>query len=298
MSERPVAWPADLGAARTAGMVLDTPLALGEGALWDAAGGRFVCVDIKGGRILSWRPGSEVAEIRTPGTCGFALPAAGGGFLAGIGRALCYVGDDGAVNEIARVEDAGPIRINDGTLAPDGTVWFGTMDDEERAPLGHFFSWRAGRGLLRHAAGFVVTNGPAFAPDGTGYLTSSTDRVIHRTRLVGDGLAPPEPFVHISPDQGYPDGMAVDEDGHLWVAHWDGFRVTRFDPDGRVAGTLAVPTARVTKPAFGGPDRRMLYLTTAAIGRDLARDPLAGQVLAASVPVAGPATARVRVAAL
>lgn len=291
MSEGGEGLPADLGRARPAGMALDRPLELGEGALWDAAGARFICVDIKGGRILSWQPGGPVAEIRTPGTCGFALPAAGGGFLAGIGRALCHVGDDGAVSEIARVEDAGPIRINDGTLAPDGTVWFGTMDDEERAPLGHFFSWRAGRGLARHEAGFVVTNGPAFAADGTCYLTSSMDRIVYRTRLAGDGLAPPEPFVRIPSDQGYPDGMAVDGEGHLWVAHWDGFRVTRFDPAGRTAGTLAVPTARVTKPAFGGPDGRMLYITTAAIGRDLASDPLAGQVFAATVAVAGPATA-------
>lgn len=280
----------DLSGARPAGIMLDRPMMLGEGAFWDKAGDRFVCVDIKGCRILSWRPGSPPDWLETPGTCGFALPAAGGGFVAGIGRALCHVGDDGTVVELARVADAGAIRINDGTIAADGTVWFGTMDDEEGGPLGHVWSWRADRGLARHPAGFVVVNGPAFASDGrTCYIASSTERRVFRAAVDGDGLGPLAPFISLPADQGYPDGMAVDEEGHLWVAHWDGFRVTRFDPAGRAVAVLPVPTARPTKPAFGGPDRRTLYVTSAAIGLDPAADPLAGQVFTAAVPVSAPA---------
>lgn len=284
----------DLGLAKPVDIVLDGPLLLGEGAFWDDLGSRLVFVDIKARRILSWAPGSEVQMIATAGDCGFAIPTKGGAFVAGVGRTLCRIEADGASEILARVEDSGPIRINDGTTAPDGAVWFGTMDDEECEPLGHLWSWRADRGLSRFEAGFVVTNGPAFTPDGDIlYLASSGDRLIYRAKVAGIELGPLEPFVRFPPEWGYPDGMAVDEDDHLWVAHWDGFRVTRFDPRGDAVATISLPTARPTKPAFGGKERQTLYITSASIGVDIALDPLAGRVFAKDVSVRGAILPRV-----
>ncbi|MDP2355755.1 MAG: SMP-30/gluconolactonase/LRE family protein [Beijerinckiaceae bacterium] len=278
----------DLGLAKSLDIPLDVPLLLGEGAFWDELGSRLIFVDIKARRILIWAPGCEVQMISTVDDCGFAIPTIGGAFVAGVGRTLCRIQTDGAREILARVEDSGPIRINDGTIAPDGAVWFGTMDDEEREPLGHLWSWRADRGLSRHEAGFVVTNGPAFTPGGdTLYVASSGDRVIYRAKVNGVELGPLEPFVRFPTEWGYPDGMAVDEDNHLWVAHWDGFRVTRFDPRGDAVDTISMPTARPTKPAFGGKERQTLYITSASIGVDLAHDPLAGRVFAKDVSVRG-----------
>ncbi len=283
----------DLGLAKPVDIPLDGPLLLGEGAFWDEAGARLIFVDIKGQFILSWAPGCAVQMIATADTCGFAIPTIDGAFVAGVGRTLCRIAADGASEVLDRVEDRGPIRINDGTIAPDGAIWFGTMDDEEREPLGHLWSWRADRGLSRFEAGFVVVNGPAFTSDGaTLYVTSSGDRLIYRAAVKGAELGPLEPFVQFPPEWGYPDGMAVDENDHLWVAHWDGFRITRFDPRGDAVATISLPTARPTKPAFGGKKRQTLYITSASIGVDLARDPLAGRVFMKDVSIRGAALMR------
>ena len=63
---------------------------------------------------------------------------------------------------------------------------------------------------------------------------------------------------------GTPDGITVDAEGCVWVALWDGWAVRRYGPDGTHLGTIDVPAARVTKPAFGGPALTDLYITTAA----------------------------------
>ena len=81
--------------------------------------------------------------------------------------------------------------------------------------------------------------------------------------------------------------MAVDAEGHLWIAHWGDSRVTRFSPEGQPELIVPIPTAQVTKPAFGGPDLTTLYVTTAAIGRDRETDPMAGHVFAVEVGIRG-----------
>jgi sugar lactone lactonase YvrE len=81
--------------------------------------------------------------------------------------------------------------------------------------------------------------------------------------------------------------MAVDAEGHLWVCHWGGSRVSRFAPDGTLERIVPIPTAQVTKCAFGGPDLTTLYVTTAAIGRDPTIDVMAGHVFTVQAGVAG-----------
>jgi sugar lactone lactonase YvrE len=81
--------------------------------------------------------------------------------------------------------------------------------------------------------------------------------------------------------------MAVDAEGHLWVCHWGASRVTRFRPDGSAERVVPVPTAQVTKCAFGGPDLTTLYITTAVIGHDPTIDPMGGHVFAVETGIRG-----------
>ena len=90
--------------------------------------------------------------------------------------------------------------------------------------------------------------------------------------------------------QGYPDGLAVDVEGHVWAGIWGGSRVLRFAPDGRLSGAMAIPARNVTKLALGGPERRTAYVTTARKGLDPARpgdQPLAGGIFTFEVDVPG-----------
>jgi sugar lactone lactonase YvrE len=89
---------------------------------------------------------------------------------------------------------------------------------------------------------------------------------------------------------GRPDGAAMDSEGHYWVAMFEGARVLRLAPDGRVVQELALPVRCPTMPCFGGADLRTLYLTTSRQNRpadELAREPLAGCVLQCRVDVPG-----------
>ena len=82
----------------------------------------------------------------------------------------------------------------------------------------------------------------------------------------------------------------MDSEGYLWSAHWDGWCVTRYDPDGQVDRVINLPVPRPTSCAFGGPDLTTLYVTTARIRlsvHQLAEAPLSGSVFAIQTGVKG-----------
>jgi sugar lactone lactonase YvrE len=178
-------------------------------------------------------------------------------------------------------------RINDGQASPDGTLYFGTMNDEERSPTGTFWRW-TGKELTSFHGPFIVTNGPAVGRDGQSLYTSDTTGGIIYVHALQDGVpGKGRPFIRFEDGWGYPDGMAVDAEGHLWVCHWGGSRITRFDPGGAVERILPVPTSQVTKCAFGGPSLTTLYITTAAIGHDPTIDPMAGHLFQVETGIRG-----------
>jgi sugar lactone lactonase YvrE len=79
-------------------------------------------------------------------------------------------------------------------------------------------------------------------------------------------LGPPEQFAGCNLAPGVPDGSAIDIDGNLWNARWDGGCVVCIDPEGRVIRTLDVKARRPTSCAFYGPNRSILAVTTASVG--------------------------------
>ena len=90
--------------------------------------------------------------------------------------------------------------------------------------------------------------------------------------------------------EGKPDGMTVDAEGFLWVAHWDGWCVSRYDPHGRVERVINLPVPRPTSCIFGGPELRTLFVTSARIrlsAGQLAEAPLSGSVFSIDTGVQG-----------
>jgi sugar lactone lactonase YvrE len=97
--------------------------------------------------------------------------------------------------------------------------------------------------------------------------------------------------VEVSPELGFPDGMTIDGEGMLWVAHWGGWGVNRWDPGtGRRLDSVKVSTECVTSCAFGGDDLKTLFITTAgggSAGEGNPDQPTAGHLFAWESPVAG-----------
>jgi sugar lactone lactonase YvrE len=148
----------------------------------------------------------------------------------------------------------------------------------------------------------AVSNGLAWSADGaTFFYVDSPSRKVRRWRRTGDGplAGEGEVVVRVPQDVGFPDGMAIDDEGCLWVAMWGGSAVHRYAPDGGIDTVVEIPTARVSSCAFAGPDLTTLVITTASVdlaGPALAADPHAGQVFAVEAGVAGPAPRRFGVA--
>jgi len=165
------------------------------------------------------------------------------------------------------------------------------MDDDEALETGALYC--LDRTLLHTTpAKAIVTNGPAVSPDLLNlYFVDSVRRQIWRYPIAqGPSLGEPELFIQLSPADGHPDGVVLDSEGCLWVALWDGWAVRRYAPSGTLLLQVDLPCARVTKLAFGGPDLKTAYATTARVGldaRELEQQPLAGALFAFDAPAAG-----------
>ncbi len=269
----------------------DCACRLGEGALWHAADESLYFVDIKGREVLSFTPASNaLRRWPMPQLIGWLLPRAGGGWLAGFQSGVAALTLDPAVQiewlHTLHAADS-PMRLNDAKADGAGRLWFGTMNnDDETRPDGILYRWIAGAPPEPVDCGYCVTNGPAFSPDGrTMYHTDSVLRTIFAFDVSAAGeLSNKRRFVVLDADEGYPDGMCTDADGHLWVAHWGGARVTQRDGAGRVLQRVTVAAPHVTNVAFGGPALRDLFITTAR--ERMPKAALAGAGLAGGLFVA------------
>ncbi len=271
---------------------------LGEGPVW--VRGALWFVDIKAPCIYRLENGG-VARWAAPAPVGWVLPAADGGLLAGLKTGIHrFDPADGSFSERIEIEpDLPGNRLNDAVAGPDGALWFGSMDDGEAQSSGRFYRLIDGLPSDTGLPGAVVTNGPAIAPDGrTLYVTDTFAGAIGQATINDDGsLGPLRPFATIDKGDGYPDGPTVDAEGCVWTGLFGGWGVRRYDPAGRLIGTIRFPVANVTKIAFGGPDLRTAYATTAQHALDAAAldaQPLAGHVFAFDADVAGIPVGEVR----
>ena len=257
---------------------------LGESVLWHSAQQCVYWVDIKRPAVHAYDPVSgKRSTWPMPEPIGCIAPRRVGGFIAGLksGLALLDLDTDG-ISPVANPEpDCPGNRFNDGKCDDRGRFWAGTMDDAVVSPSGWLYRLDPNGRCQAMDGPYVCTNGPAFAPGfRTLYHTDTIGRTIYAFDLSREGmLSHRRVFARFGPDDGYPDGMTTDRDGFVWVAHWGGWRVTRFAADGRIDSTIRLPVAQVTNCAFGGSDLGTLYITSAREGLDaaaLARQPLAG----------------------
>jgi sugar lactone lactonase YvrE len=258
---------------------------LGEGPTWDARSGRLLWIDILRARIHTYDPVSGRRTVRTtPQHVGAVKPRAGGGLVLNLRDGVGLLDADDSFRWLHHEPVPGR-RANDAAVAPDGSLWAGTMRYDE-APGGGSLSRFTGDGSVELVLDDVaVSNGTGWSPDGglMYYIDSPTRRIDvfdHADGRVGDR----RPFVEIEDGAGFPDGLTVDADGCVWVALWDGSAVRRYTPAGELDRVVELPVPRVTACAFAGPDLADLYITTARVGLKSPL-PLSGSLLV--VPGAG-----------
>jgi sugar lactone lactonase YvrE len=268
---------------------------LGEGPVWVARDAALWFVDIRGRLVRRYDPVSgEHNTWAAPSSPGFVLPVRGGGYLAGLKTGLhSFDPRSGEFSLLTQIEPHLPDnRLNDATVGPDGALWFGSMDDLETSPTGALYRYAGGSCSPALDRGYVITNGPAFSPDGrVFYHTDTVERVVYAFDHAGPGkLTGRRVFVRIAEGDGHPDGTVVDAEGCVWIALWGGWSVRRYSPAGEHLATVRFGCANVTKIAFAGEDRRTAYATTAWKGltaQEHAGQPQAGDLFQFRTDVPG-----------
>jgi len=268
-------------------LVLDAKATLGEGAIWDARRGVLYWVDILEGQAHEFNPATgadRFVEVGQP--VGTVVARRGGGLMAAVQGGFARLDLETGELSIVNDPEAGlpDNRFNDGKCDPAGRFWAGTMSmGEDPAGKGSLYVLEADGRAWRALAGVTVSNGIAWSHDHQTmyYIDTARPEVSAFDYDEATGaIANRRTVVTLPPGDGGPDGMTIDAEGRLWVAHWDGGKVTRWDPtSGRLLATLPLPVSRVTSCAFGGTGLDELYITSARTGlseEEIARQPMAG----------------------
>jgi sugar lactone lactonase YvrE len=266
-------------------LLFDAKAALAEGPFWHATEQRLYWVDIPAGRLHALDPNTGNDVTYDAGRLlGCAVPCDDGQWLlAGKGGITRFDPASGTQTPLADPEpDLSENRCNDGKCDARGRFWIGTYNMLRRPKAAALYCLESGK-LRRVLEGVTTSNGLGWSPDQRTmyYIDTPTLMVAAFDFDLERGtLAKRRGAVQFSPGVGRPDGMCVDAEGMLWVAHWDGGRISRWDPrNGRLLAEVSLPAARVSSCAFGGPRLDRLYVTTARHGltaEQVAEQPHAG----------------------
>nr|WP_307846032.1 SMP-30/gluconolactonase/LRE family protein [Actinospica durhamensis] len=248
-----------------------------------AGSGRLVLVDLLRGRLLAPDPAGTgtavLAELDEPLGAVAPIHARPNAWIAAVGTGVCMltgVGTDRVdLDWIVRTAP-GPaaipsaaLRVNDATADAAGRFWFGTMAYDATADAGSLYRVDRDGTVTRVLDRISIPNGPAFTEDGaTMYLADTGRGLVHRYRVDAStgGLSERELFADFADLPGGPDGMTVDREGGVWVACWGSGTVRRYLPDGRPDRVVELPAEQPASVCLGGPDGRLLYVTTARYG--------------------------------
>jgi L-arabinonolactonase len=272
---------------------------LGEGPLWHAAEAALYWVDIQGSQVHRLRPATlEHAAWDADISISALGLRAGGGFVvatkAGLGTWQPGQPHLNLAHQPERHLEYN--RFNDGAVDPGGRFFAGTMyhgPDGERETGGKLYRLDPDGSLHVAFDDVGVSNGLGWSPDlKTMYYTDSPRRVIYAFDYdVATGeIENCRHFVDVPDGGGFPDGLAVDGEGCVWSACWDGWRIARYDPEGKLEREVQMPVQRPTSCAFGGPNLDTLYITSAWVGlseRARAEQPLAGDLFVLQPGVKG-----------
>lgn len=275
--------------------ILDLGAALGEGPVWDPVTSTWLLVDItaalvhrldtQSGSLTSFTPGMECSAV-VPTTDGRLL-------IVGFDRMLISAVDGSAIEDFGAPLESDPlVRMNDAKVDSRGRLWVGSRDKD-----------RLGRGRLfrvdghGHADvmldGINVSNGIGWSPDDrTMYYIDSLSYVLRAFDFDPDSgtISNGRDLCAFDPATGLPDGLSVDMEGRIWVAHFGSGTVTGHAPTGELISIHEFPVPNVTSLAFGGPEGAEVLVTTARYRMsedEIAAAPQSGDVFLGSWGVAG-----------
>jgi len=249
----------------------DTRDSLGEGLLWSVRDQAVYWTDILCPALnrLSLATG-KIDRWTMPEMLGWVIERQNApGFIAGFRSGFAELTlDPLTITAIVDPEpDVPENRLNDAKADRWGRIWAGSMPLTADRATGNLYRLDPDRSVTHVDSGYSVANGPAISPDQNWlYHTDTPARQVYRFALDQHGAHDRQPFIRFEKDWGYPDGMTVDAEGHLWIAHWGGSRISCFTPSGVFERSIHLPASQITNICFAGDALDRMFVTSAADG--------------------------------
>ena len=282
--------------ATKASLILDLKTDLGEGPVWDHENNVLYWVNILDSEVHIYNPETGDDRVIDCGqTVGTVVGRQSGGLMVALQRGFATLDPDtGAVEIVADPEDNAEFRFNDGKCDPAGRFWAGSMGLSEAQPIGSLYMLDTDMTVEKKIEDLTIPNGIVWTSDCKTmyYIDTVAQRVDAYDYDNETGQISNQRVAFTVPEKnGWPDGMTIDAEDKLWVAHWGGWNVTRYDPaNGEELQRIDVAASQSSACAFGGPELKHLYITSARHGlkdEALEKEPHAGGLFMAEVDVTG-----------
>jgi len=270
---------------------------LGEGAIWNYKTSELYWIDIEKKTLNIYNPKTKINNsINMPSRIGTVVPLNEEEVLSALEDGVYKTNlNTGASKLFVDMKEAlVDSRLNDGKCDPSGRFWVGSMHLEQIEGRAKLYSVNNEGELNMKIDSVTISNGIVWTADKTKmyYIDTPTSEIKvydfdNATGKISNGKV----AVKIAEDLGFPDGMTIDENDMLWVGMWNGNAVIQFNPiTGKVIQKIEVPAHNITSCAFGGPDLKTLYITSARVDmtdEELQQYPLSGSVFKVTPGVKG-----------
>jgi sugar lactone lactonase YvrE len=276
--------------------VLDARASLGECPVWSVDEQALYWIDINAPSFNRFDPLTGANQTwPMPQSIGCFALRSRGGFVGALRDGIWIIGRDGKLErKIADAPyDPAYHRFNDGRADPHGRLWAGTMNEKRDAYTGQLYRFGPDLSLTAMIPDLMISNGLAWSPDRrTMYHADTVKREITAWDFDGESgaISNRRVMAQFIEERDRPDGAAVDREGCYWSAFYSGGKVVRLSPAGERLSEYPLPAMCPTMCAFGGPDLKTLYVTSARQRREpeeLSRLPQSGGIFAMRVDVPG-----------
>ena len=243
---------------------------LGEGPLWHTERNSFFWVDIEGKRFFEYNFKNQTVQCRKLDyrvSC--IVQDSDDNLVLGLeGGIAKYNLETETLTWLIDVEkEYKKHRCNDGKVDSMGRLWMGTLHMDFDEGAGSLYCLQKDLTLQKKIGELTISNGMAWSADNSRlYFIDSPERKVQSFLFdeTTGHLDFEKDVIHIPETLGTPDGMTIDEEGMLWIAHWGGFGVYRWNPqNGELMNKIEIPVPNVSSCAFGGEDFNYLFITTA-----------------------------------
>ena len=248
---------------------------LGEGTLWVKQHNSIYFVDIKKKKICILNiKNNKKKQIKVNKEIGFLAHVKKNIFILGLqGEIRIQNLKSKKIIKSILIEPKIKLnRINDGKTDPAGNLWFGTMDNLERKiEKGSLYKLDKNLSLTKIDKNYRITNGPAFIDKLNFYHTDSSKRKIYKIKInKNNKILDKKIFKKFSNKVGVPDGMTLDNNKNLWVAHYHGACISVFNSKGKLIHRIQFQAKNITNCTFGGTNNNELFVTSATKGMNSA----------------------------